>query len=270
MERPEWLVSDIDLDRPSASRVYDYLLGGSHNIQADRDFAEQMLELAPEAAEAAHANRAFLRRAVQSLVDDGIRQFLDIGSGIPTRGNVHEVAHRLAPESRVVYVDIDPIAVAHGNQLLRALPKTASIQGDLRKPEAILEHPTTRAILDFGEPVGVLLVAVLHFIPDEQDPGGAVARFRAAVPSGSQLVISHAAWPAEVSPAMLKARDAYDQTRTSLILRTAEDIAACFADWPLKSPGIVTVANWRPDERAAESSERTDRLPALAAVGVKP
>lgn len=269
MERPEWAVSDIDLERPSASRVYDYLLGGSHNVQVDRDFAEQMLKLAPEAAEAAHANRAFLRRAVQSLVDDGIRQFLDIGSGIPTRGNVHEVAHRYASDSRVVYVDIDPIAVAHANQILTRQPGTAAIQGDLRQPAAILNHPKVREVLDFDRPIGLLLVAVLHFVPDSQDPGRAVAALRAAVPPGSQLVISHAAWPADVSPAALEARESYDQTRTSLILRTADAVAAYFDGWPLKAPGLVTVANWRPEERAAESSMRTDRLPALAGVGVK-
>ena len=270
MERPDWAVSDIDLDRPSASRVYDYLLGGSHNIQVDRDFAEQILTLAPEAAEAAHANRAFLRRAVHSLIDDGIRQFLDIGSGIPTRGNVHEVAQRLAPESRVVYVDIDPIAVAHGNHLLERHPETASILGDLRKPESILDAPTTRKILDFGEPIGVLLVAVLHFIPDDEGPGRAVQTLRDAVVPGSQLVISHASWPAAASSGAMKARDSYDRTRTSLILRGADDLGGYFAGWPIKEPGIVTVANWRPEERAAGSSERTDRLPALAAVGVKP
>jgi hypothetical protein len=269
MDRPGWAASDIDLERPSASRVYDYLLGGSHNVQVDRDFAEQMLKLAPEAAEAAHANRAFLRRAVQSLADDGIRQFLDIGSGIPTRGNVHEVAHEYAPGSRVVYVDIDPIAVAHANQVLSGQPGTAAIQGDLRRPAAILNDPTTREILDFDQPIGLLLVAVLHFIPDSQEPGRAVAALGAAVPPGSQLVVSHAAWPAGGSPAALEAREAYDQTHTSLVLRTATEVAAFFDGWPLKEPGLVTVANWRPEERAAASSERTDRLPALAGVGVK-
>jgi hypothetical protein len=135
MLRPEWAVPEVDLDRPSASRMYDYLLGGSHNVRVDRETAQQMLALAPEAALAAHANRAFLRRAVEALVDAGIRQFLDIGSGIPTRGNVHEIAQFYAPESRVVYVDIDPVAVAHGNQILSDDPNCCSIQGDLRQPE---------------------------------------------------------------------------------------------------------------------------------------
>jgi SAM-dependent methyltransferase len=270
MERPEWAVPDIDLDRPSVSRVYDYLLGGSYNVQADRDFAEQVLKLAPEAAEAARANRAFLRRAVQALVEAGIRQFLDIGSGIPTRGNVHEIAQKYAPDSRVVYVDIDPIAVAHGTQILAGRPGTAAIQGDLRRPEAMLDNPRLREVLDFSRPIGVLLVAVVHFIPDTHDPAGAVARLRDAVTSGSHLVLSHAAWPPPASDDALRARDLYDQTRTSLILRTGDEIAAYLDGWPIMEPGVVTVAHWRPEEGAPESGERTDRLPALAAVGVKP
>jgi SAM-dependent methyltransferase len=229
-----------------------------------------MLALAPEAAEAAHANRAFLRRAVRALTDSGIRQFLDVGSGIPTQGNVHEIAQRYAPESRVVYVDIDPIAVSHGAQILSGNPLCAAVQGDVRKPQHILEHPRVREVLDLKEPVGLLVCAVLHFIPDNDDPVGAVALLRDAVVPGSQLVISHASWPVAATDDVMKAREAYDQTRTSLILRDASEVTAFMGDWQLLEPGVATVAQWRPEEGAPQSSERTDKLPALAAVAVKP
>jgi SAM-dependent methyltransferase len=269
METPEWAVPEIDLDRPSAARVYDYLLGGSHNVRADREFAEQMLKLAPEAAEAAHANRSFLRRTVHALTQVGIRQFLDLGSGIPTRGNVHEIAQKYAPDSSIVYVDIDPIAVAHGSQILSDDPRCAAVQGDLRKPLHILEHPRVREILDFDQPIGVLVCAVLHFIPDADDPHGAVALLRDAVVPGSHLVLSHASWPPAATDQVMQAREAYDQTRTSLILRGADEIAAFAGDWRILEPGVVTVAQWRPEEGAPQSSARTDKLPALAAVAVK-
>jgi SAM-dependent methyltransferase len=259
------------LDRPSASRIYDYLLGGSHNVKVDRDLAEQLLRLAPEAAEAAHANRAFLRRAVRMLVDAGIRQFLDVGSGIPTRGNVHEVAQRYAPDSRVVYVDIDPVAVAQGNQILAGNPSCVAIAGDVRRPADILQHPRVGELLDLRQPVGVLLVAVLHFIPDTDDPGAAVAYLRDTVVSGSHLVISHAGWPAATTAEVIRARQTYDQTPTSLILRHPDEIAGYLADWPIVAPGVVTVAHWRPEaNRQQADGDRADRLPAYAAVGVKP
>ena len=271
MQRPEWAVPEVDLDRPSASRMYDYLLGGSHNVPVDRELADQMLRLAPEAAEAAHANRAFLHRAVRMLVDAGIRQFLDIGSGIPTRGNVHEIAQRLAPESRVVYVDVDPIAVAQGNQILAGNPSCLAVHGDLRHPKPILHDPQVRALLDLDQPVGVLLVAVLHFVPDDDDPADAVAQLRDAVAPGSHLVISHAGQLAASTDELDRARKTYDRTPTSLILRRPEEISAFFADWPVVEPGLVTVARWRPEaDRVPDSSVRTDRLPAYAAVGVKP
>jgi SAM-dependent methyltransferase len=268
MGTPEWTVPEIDLDRPSAARVYDYLLGGSHNVQADRDFAEQVLKLAPEAAEAAHANRAFLRRAVRTLVDAGVRQFLDLGSGIPTQGNVHEIAQRYAPGSRIVYVDIDPIAVGHGTQILSGNPHCAAVQGDLRRPELVLERAAE--VLDLDAPVGVLVCAVLHFIADRDDPAGVVARYRDAVVPGSHLVVSHASWPAAATHQVMQAREAYDQTRTSLVLRTAHEITGYLGDWRILDPGVVTVAQWRPEEGAPQSAERTDKLPALAVVGVKP
>ncbi len=259
----------FDLYKPSASRVYDYLLGGSHNFEVDRDVARQVLRLAPEAAQAAIANRHFMARAVRYLVGQGVRQFLDIGSGIPTVGNVHEVAHRYAPESRVVYVDIDPVAVMHSKHILDGDPRCAVIQGDLRRPQEILDDPLVRELLDFDRPVAVLLVAVLHFIPDEENPAGVVARLRDELGPGGHLVLSHASWPPQARVEARQARDTYDRTATPLILRTPAEIGGFFAGFDLVEPGLVTVASWRPDGEADMYRSRTDRLPAYAGVGVK-
>jgi SAM-dependent methyltransferase len=261
--------AQFDLYKPSASRVYDYLLGGSHNFEVDRDVARQMLRLAPEAAQAAAANRHFMVRAVRHLVDLGVRQFLDIGSGIPTVGNVHEIAHRYAPDSHVVYVDIDPVAVMHSRHILDGDRRCAVIEGDLREPPTILHDPLVRELLDFSQPVAVLLVAVLHFIPDEADPAGIVAQLRDAVVPGSHLVVSHASWPPDTTVAVRQARQTYDRTQTPLVLRTADEVTALVRGFELIEPGLVTVANWRPDGEAQMYRNRTDRLPALAGVGVR-
>jgi SAM-dependent methyltransferase len=259
----------FDLYKPSASRVYDYLLGGSHNFEVDRDVARQMLRLAPEASQAAAANRHFMARAVRYLVDQGVRQFLDIGSGIPTVGNVHEIAHRYAADSRVVYVDIDPVAVMHSRHILDGDPRCAVIEGDLREPRVILTDPLVRELLNFAEPIALLVVAVLHFIPDEEDPAGIVAQLRDALVPGSHLVLSHGSWPADTTPAVRQARLTYDRTATPLILRDRDEVAALFAGFELIEPGLTTVAAWRPDSEAQVYRSRTDKLPALAGVGLK-
>src|SRR5919106_1662187 len=166
VQSDEWVPVDVNTERPSPARMYDYLLGGAHNFAVDRKMAEQAIAADPEVAQAAWVNRAFLRRAVEFLVDAGVRQFLDIGSGIPTVGHVHEVAQRVAPESRIVFVDIDPVAVAHSRQILAGNERTAVIQQDAREPERILNDPSARRLLDLAEPVAVLVVALLHFISD--------------------------------------------------------------------------------------------------------
>lgn len=269
-DRPAWAPPQLDLDHPSAARVYDYLLGGSHNFRADREVGDRMLALAPEAREAAQANRAFLRRAVRYLTEIGIRQFLDIGSGIPTRGNVHEIAQRYAPSSRVVYVDIDPVAVAHSQAILAGDPNSAAVSEDLRRPGRIVDNPQVRKLLDFEEPVAVLLLAVLHFLPDAEGPANIVARLRDAMVPGSYLAISHAAWPPHVTPTVMQARHTYDQTATPLILRTPQQVQSLFSGFELIEPGLVTAAKWRPEEAGSPASDdRADRLPAYAAVGIK-
>src|SRR5262245_61809531 len=190
MDRPDWVPVDIDIDKPSASRVYDYSLGGSHNFAADRAIAKALHAAVPDGPLIARANRAFLRRAVLYLIDAGMRQFLDIGSGIPTVGNVHQVAQRAAPDTRVVYVDIDPVAVAHSQAILTGNDRATAIQADARHPETILAHRRVRELLDFDQPVAVMLVAVLHLVRDD-DPAGIVAALTGAVVPGSYVAISH-------------------------------------------------------------------------------
>src|SRR3954452_21918503 len=167
MHRPSWVPAEVDLSRPSAARVYDYYLGGSHNLEVDRRMAREAISLWPDLPEIMQANRAFLRRAVSYLAGQGITQFLDIGSGIPTVGNVHEVAQRATPAARVVYVDIDPVAVAHSTAILGDNPGAVVIQGDVCQPERILADPQVQRLLDLQQPLVILLMALLHFVADD-------------------------------------------------------------------------------------------------------
>src|SRR5262249_12253678 len=187
---PDWAPEGIDLDAPSVARAYDYMLGGAHNFAIDREWARSFLTVLPDFRVIARANRAFLHRAVRFMVDAGIRQFLDVGSGIPTVGNVHEIAQETHPECRVVYVDIDPVAVTHSRQILAGNDRAVVIQEDLRDPDAILRHPDTEALLDLSQPLGLMLVAVLPAIPNQDNPHDIVARLRDAWPSASYLAIS--------------------------------------------------------------------------------
>ncbi|WP_432986115.1 SAM-dependent methyltransferase [Dactylosporangium sp. CA-233914] len=248
MDRPSWAPADVDLDRPSVARVYDYYLGGSHNFAADRAFAEQVLRVMPAVAGLARSNRAFLRRAVRELARQGVRQFLDLGSGIPTVGNVHEVlADAGVSDGRVVYVDHDPVAVAHSRAILAEVPGTAVVAGDLREPAKVLNQPQVQGLLDFTRPVAFLLVAVLHFVPDELDPAGIVAGYAAAGAPGSHVVLSHAGLDRPLTPAEEDAWEMYRKSPTPLILRTTEQVAALMGGLTLLEPGVVATHAWRPD-----------------------
>jgi SAM-dependent methyltransferase len=246
MDRPDWAPTDIDIDKPSASRVYDYSLGGSHNFAADRAIAEALHAAVPDGPRIARANRAFLRRAVRYLVDAGMRQFLDVGSGIPTVGNVHQVAQRMAPDTRVVYVDIDPVAVAHSQAILAGDDRADAVQADARHPETILAHRRVRELLDFDRPVAVMLVAVLHLVGDDDDPAGIVAALTDAVLPGSYVAISHLTGESRPQD-MKKAEDLIGRTTTPLTVRTRAEIATMFGDLELVDPGLVWVPQWHPD-----------------------
>lgn len=268
MERPEWAPVGIDLDRPSAARVYDFYLGGFHNFAADREMGRQAVQMWPELPEIMRSNRGFLRRAVEFLVDAGVRQFLDLGSGIPTVGNVHEVAQRRAPDAKVVYVDNDPVAVEHSQAILAGDDRTEVVQADLRDPDAVLADPTVRGLLDLSRPTAVLMVAVLHFVPDEDDPAGLVARFRKAVPAGSYLALSHAT-AGERADRAAEHRGLYQRTATPMTMRTREQVERLFDGWELVEPGLVYLPQWRPEPGSPEL-DRPERMPGLAGVGRKP
>ena len=232
-----------DPGRANVARVYDFLLGGSHNFEADREMARWMTATAGDAAMVARANRAFLRRAVRELAGAGIRQFLDIGAGIPTVGNTHEVA---APGAKVVYVDHDPVAVAHAQVLLADDRNTEAVQGDLREPDLLLRIAEATGLLDFREPVAVLMLAVLPFVKDEERPAEAVAHLRDAVEKGSYLVVSHGASDALPPEGV---QDLYAKRATSTItLRTREQVTGFFEGWEVQPPGVVWLPEWRPDE----------------------
>lgn len=238
------------VDRPSPARMYDYFLGGFHNFAVDREAAEVARQAYPHIALGMRANRSFLRRAVRYLVEAGIDQFLDLGSGIPTVGNVHEIAQRVNPEARVAYVDSEPIAVAHSSTILKGNPRATAVLGDVREPEAVLTNPDVRALLDLDRPLAVLMVAVLHFVPDSDDPAGVVAAYRDAMPSGSYLAISHGSadgLPAEASTGVGGVTAVYQNTTNPVTLRSQEEIAALFAGLDLVEPGVTHVLRWHPD-----------------------
>jgi hypothetical protein len=237
VNRPEWAPSDIDVDRPAVARVYDYYLGGLHNFAVDREFAARVLQAMPDLPTHAQENRAFLRRAVRFLTAQGINQFVDLGSGIPTVGNVHEVAQRADPGARVVYVDWDPVAVAHSRAILDGNDRARVIAADLRQPTQVLDDPDLRQLIDLDRPVAVLLVSVLHFVPDDDRPQEIVAEFAKAIAPGSHVVISHAA--------LLQAL--YNKSASPMRVRSRAEITELFGDLTLVEPGVVQMPLWRPD-----------------------
>jgi hypothetical protein len=216
--------------------MYDYFLGGAHNFEADRKVAEQTIAMFPETPRIAQANRAFLRRAVEYLVDAGVRQFLDIGSGVPTVGHVHEIAQAKGPDSRVVFVDIDPVAVEHSRLMLADNDLTDVVQEDVRRPEQILTAPEVRRLFDFDQPVAVLVVALFHFISDADDPVGIIARLMEPMVSGSYLAISHAT--DEVPYDAEAGREIYRRAGISVTSRSRRHIEALFGDFELVDPGV--------------------------------
>jgi hypothetical protein len=240
--------AEIDTSRPHPARMYDHYLGGKDNYPVDRDAVAKVLQRAPEVRDIARANRAFLQRTVRYLAgEEGIRQFLDVGTGIPTVGNVHEVAGEVAPDARVVYVDNDPIVNTHANALLGGHNTTGIVLADLRDPAAILDHPTTRGLLDFSQPVALLLIAILHFVADEDKPAEILSVLRGALPPGSFIAISHVTKDFR-SQAAEGVADVYNTRATApLALRSHLEISSFFEGCRLVEPGLVQVPLWRPD-----------------------
>jgi hypothetical protein len=243
MEQERWIPPEIPLDKPNAARIYDFFLGGYHNFAQDRAVAERLLEVYPYLCASAQANRAFLRRTVNHLLAQGIDQFLDIGSGIPTMGNVHEVAQAVNPEAHVVYVDIDPVAVAHCRTMLIGNDRAVAIHGDVREPEAILAQDEVRRLLDLERPVGLLLIAVLHYVVDDDDVYRATEWLRGAVATGSCMALAHSTFiDVSQEEGLELIRSAMD-TR----LRDRDQVLHLFGDWPLVEPGLVFGPLWRPE-----------------------
>ncbi|MCE7001338.1 SAM-dependent methyltransferase [Kibdelosporangium philippinense] len=249
-----WLeAAGIDATLPSPDRVYDAYLGGSHNTAVDRAFVDKAEQILPSIRPLARSNRSFLRRAVTYAVSQGITQFLDIGSGAPTVGNVHEIALRANPDAHVVYVDSNTIAVQSSAMVLqehKVTDRVAMIQEDLRNPDGILNHPRTLELIDFSKPVCVLMVALLHFVGDEDKPGELIAYYRSKLAPGSMLALSHICndeAPQDQKDQVDAFVRAYENTTTRLYSRTKAEMEKLFEGWDMVEPGVVHPPDWRPD-----------------------
>jgi hypothetical protein len=239
--------SGIDITKPNVARMYDYYLGGKDNYAADREAARWVLGSAPDVPLAALENREFLKRAVLFLAQEqGVSQFVDIGPGLPTQGNVHQLARQQDPDARVVYVDNDPAVIGHSRSLLEGMPGVTIISGDLREPERILTHPELAACIDLTRPVALFMSLVLHFIPPDDDPHAVVGRFRDALPLGSFLVLSHVTSDGRESGPLTMISDTYGDANAPLIMRSHAEVARFFDGFELADPGVVFLSQWRP------------------------
>jgi SAM-dependent methyltransferase len=259
----------VDPDRPSAARLYDYYLGGAANFAVDRDAAERLIAQVPEVRLIARTNRAFLGRAVRWLTERGVDQFLDLGSGIPTVGNVHEIARRTNPTARVAYVDNDRTAVVHAQHLLAGDPYTAAVYADLRNADQVRHSMVVRDILDLDRPVAVLACAVLHFIPDTDQPAAILAAYRRHLAAGSWLVISHGTADHRATSDVQAGLDAYAGTATPVTPRTRAQVGDLFAGWDLVEPGVVWAPQWGP-EPGTEAADVPERSSTWAGVAQRP
>jgi hypothetical protein len=249
--------------RPTAAGMYDYYLGGSAHSSADRAAAEHVMQLIPPIVDGAWANRGFLQRAARRMAAEwGIRQFIDVGAGLPTQYNTHDVVAEMVPDRRVLYVDNDPATVARGSEIIADLPGTAMIQADIREPAVILGHPEARRLIDFTAPVGLLMVAVLHFVPDDDDPWGLVARYLDALPSGSGLALTHGSTDEQLNQELRSAvTKVYQSTSTPFADRTKTEVERFFQGMELMAPyeggkpGVTFAGVWGAEDLAAADTE---------------
>jgi hypothetical protein len=266
---PTGIPPKVNLEQPSAARMYDYYLGGAHNFAIDREAAERAISAMPATVAGARTNRAFLQRAVRFLVETGVRQFVDLGSGIPTSGNVHEVAQEIDPGARVVYVDVDAVAVTHGQSVLEGNDRTAFLHADMRDVDTVLGAPELASVIDWSEPVALLMVAVLHFVPDSDGLPEIMTRYRDALPPGSYLTVSHMSMTGQPREFLERFKVVYSKTANPVVLRSRDEIVTLFGDYELVDPGVVTLPLWRPDG-ITYFAEDPERFPGFAGVARKP
>jgi hypothetical protein len=266
MTRPDWAPAGVDASRPSVARVYDYYLGGFHNFPADREMAEAVMRAYPLTAAGVRAAREFMTRAVIHLAaDHGVRQFLDLGSGIPTQGNVHDVAHAVDPTARVVYVDHDSVAVAHAEAMLGDEPNVGVVLADLRRPHEVLRAEPVTRLLDPSLPTAVIMMAVLHFVADEDRPGDVIRAYREAFGPGSWIALSHTTRDFHPPSLNDEVEELYARTATPLTMRSREALLGLLRGYDLVPPGMVLVEEWRPGERAEVANP--ERFAGWVAVG---
>ena len=248
----------VGFSTPNVARIYDYYLGGKDNYAADREAARRVLGVAPDVPLAALENREFIKRVIRFLIrEQGISQFLDIGPGLPTQGNVHQLALQHDAGARVLYVDNDAVVLGHAKSLLRGVSGVNIVSGDLREPERVLSQPDLRAFIDFSQPVALFMTLVLHFIPPDDDPQGIVRRFRDALCPGSFLVLSHVTCDGRATDTLTEISDTYAHANAPLIMRTHAEITRFFEGFDLVDPGVVFLSQWRPTtEYYAEGGTR--------------
>jgi hypothetical protein len=265
-------LAGINASVPNVARIYDYILGGKDNFAADRRAAQQLLAALPDIGGVVRDNRSFIGRVVRFLAGEaGIRQFLDLGAGLPTQNCVHEMAHAIAPDARVVYVDNDPVVCSHGQALLGSGDTVGVVLGDLRRPADILGNPEVLAKLDFSQPVGVLCVCALHFVPEEEKPHQIIAEYRDHLAPGSYLAITHgitAETPENDPDGVIESvTNVYQNASAQIHVRSTKEIERFFTGFEIIEPGLVWTANWRPDP-GTRPAGRPDSL--YGGVGRKP
>jgi hypothetical protein len=270
IEELDWLDDEIDLNKPNAARMYDYLLGGYHNFAIDRMMVQKTLEVFPDTALHAKVSRRILARSVRFLVEQGIDQFLDIGSGIPTVGSSHEVAHSLNPNARVVYVDIDPVVVAHSKAILKDMPHTAVLHGDVRQPERIFNDESVIRLIDFSRPVGMLMVLLLHFVTDDAEAYRCVEKYRNKLAPGSYMVLSHSTFEEAPAEIMKLFQQITSRTSTPHKYRSKVEIEAFFNGFEILEPGIVHLPLWHPESPDDPLLKEPGRSMSYVGVGRKP
>jgi len=253
MAEDEQAPSGIDVRRPNMARMYNYALGGKDNFASDREAVQNLFRLAPENAYVPKANRQFLGKAVRFAAEQGIRQFLDLGAGLPSQGSTHEVARVVQPDAHVVYVDSDPVVLTHARALLVGNDSGLAVIGeDIRDTGQVLEHPQTRRLIDFSQPAAVLLVAVLHGIPDDGDPAGIVAEYVRRLAPGSYVILSHLTREGHPAGIVAKKEEVFAKSATPMKYRSRDEILRFFAGLDLVEPGLTTVTRWRDEPSDAQ------------------